>query len=67
MRNTAIVFIIMAILLATWGMAFAHGDKHKAKNMKTGISYTRDILPIFTKNSSDPTSLINFSACPFGM
>ncbi|KKM90188.1 hypothetical protein LCGC14_1241140 [marine sediment metagenome] len=40
----------MAILMATWGMAFAHGGKHKSADTGTGASYTRDILPVFENN-----------------
>ena len=50
MRNIRVVSIVMAVLLATWGMAFAHGGKHKSRDTETGTSYTRDILPIFKKN-----------------
>ncbi len=53
MRNIISIrtaFIILIILLATWGMAFAHGGKHVSKNTMTGTSYTRDILPVFEKN-----------------
>ncbi len=50
MQNIRIVFVVMAILMATWGMAFAHGGKHKSADTGTGASYTRDILPVFENN-----------------
>lgn len=42
--------IILLALLTTWSIAFAHGEKHKSIDTKAGVSYTRDILPIFEKN-----------------
>ena len=50
MQDIRTVFVVMTILLATWGMAFAHGGKHVSKNTGTGVSFTRDILPVFEKN-----------------
>ena len=48
--NIRSAFILLLVLMASWSVAFAHGDKHKTKDNKTGASYTRDILPLFEKN-----------------
>ena len=50
MKTIRIVLVAMTILLATWGIAFAHGGKHVSKNTGSGASYARDILPVFEKN-----------------
>jgi len=50
MKTIRIVLIAMTVLMATWGLAFAHGGKHMSTDTKSGASYTRDILPVFEKN-----------------
>ena len=52
MKNIRVAFAVITILLATLGIAFAHGGKHKSTDTATGASYARDILPIFEKNCS---------------
>jgi len=52
LKITAIktIIIVLLVLMVSYGLASAHGAKHKTTDIGNGVSYARDIFPVWNNN-----------------